>query len=73
MEERLVESRFTLPGPMCIVNGTVETSSSPEWRAVRRGKGSVSHVVTPCDYRLVIFVVLFLIEVIGILSMCTVY
>ena len=41
------QSRFTLPGPMCSVNGTVETSSSPGWQSVRAEKGSVSHVVTP--------------------------
>ena len=41
------ESRFTLPGPVCIVNGTLETSSSSGWQSVRAGKGSVSHVITP--------------------------
>ena len=38
--------RFTLPGPMFSVNGTIETSSSG-WQSVRVGKGSVSHVITP--------------------------
>ena len=47
MRERSVENRFTLPGPVFSVNGTVETSSSSGWQSLREGKGSVSHVITP--------------------------
>ena len=38
---------FTLSGPVCTVNGTVETSSSSGWQSVRAKKGSVSHVIPP--------------------------
>ena len=41
------ESHFTLPGPVCSVNGTVETSPSSGWQSVRAEKGSVSHMITP--------------------------